>query len=319
MTNLTYIIPILIFGATLLLVLGVGWYLSYLKSRRDLLRKIEDEGRKDSEVKQDYSLQEKAQQVFTSLAKVLAPFAKPKGEKGEEEVSHLRRRFLQAGLSRVKNVVMVFYGSKVILTILFPVLFTLFRLAVFRHMMPIQLMFIIVVLALIGFYLPDLWLRIKVNDRKDQIVRGFPDGLDLMVICAEAGMGLDAAINRVGEEMKLRHSALSEELKLLSLELRAGKLRRDALKNLAMRTDSEDVKSFTTLLIQTDKFGTSIAQALRVQADSMRTKRTQKVEELAAKLPVKILFPTILFIFPSLFLVLMGPALIRAFRVWAGH
>ena len=131
-------------------------------------------------------------------------------------------------------------------------------------------------------------------------------------------MGLDAAINRVGEEMKLRCREVSEELRLLSLELRAGKMRRDALKNLALRTDSEDVNCFVTLLIQTDKFGTSIAQALRVQSDSMRTKRSQKVEELAAKLPVKLLFPTIFFIFPSLFLVLLGPALIRAFRVWRG-
>lgn len=319
MTELTYIIPILIFGATLLLVLGVSWYAFSAKRHRDLLKKIEDEGREERGAKQEQSLKEKAQHLFMRLAGALAPFARPKGEKGEEEVTHLRRRFLQAGLGRVKNVVMVFYGSKVILAILLPVLFTVLRIAVFRHMVPVHLMFVIVVLALIGFYLPDLWLRIKIADRKDQIVRGFPDGLDLMVICAEAGMGLDAAINRVGEEMKLRHAALSEEFKLLSLELRAGKLRRDALKNLAMRTDSEDVKSFTTLLIQTDKFGTSIAQALRVQADAMRTRRTLKVEELAAKLPVKILFPTIMFIFPSLFLVLMGPALIRAFRVWAGH
>jgi tight adherence protein C len=175
-----------------------------------------------------------------------------------------------------------------------------------------------VLLALVGFYIPSLWLRIKIAQRKDEIVRGFPDALDLMVVCAEAGMGLDAAINRVGEEMRLRCAPVSDELKLLSLELRAGKQRRDALRNLTMRTDSEDINSFVTLLIQTDKFGTSIAQALRVQSDSMRTKRSQKVEELAAKLPVKLLFPTILFIFPSLFLVLMGPALIRAFRIWKG-
>ena len=108
-------------------------------------------------------------------------------------------------------------------------------------------------------------------------------------------------------------------MKLLSLELRAGKPRRDALRSLAMRTDSEDIQSFTTLLIQTDKFGTSLAQALSVQSDSMRTKRTQRIEEIAAKLPVKLIFPTILFIFPSLFLVLMGPALIQAWRMWRGY
>jgi len=185
-------------------------------------------------------------------------------------------------------------------------------------MLPLQVIFISLILALVGFYIPDLWLRIKIAHRKDEIVRGFPDALDLMVVCAEAGMGLDAAINRVGDEMQLRHPLLSEELKLLTLELRAGKMRREALKNLAMRTSSEDIESFVTLLIQTDKFGTSIAQALRVQADSMRTKRMQRVEEIAAKLPVKLIFPTILFIFPSMFLVLAGPALLRAFRVWKG-
>jgi len=212
----------------------------------------------------------------------------------------------------------MFYGSKVLLTILLPVLFAFFKFSVFTRMRPTMFMLLIVVLALAGFYLPEIWLKIRINSRKDQITRGFPDALDLMVICTEAGMGLDSTINRVGEEMKLRHPALSEELKILMLELRAGKLRRDALRNLAMRTDSEDVQSFVTLLIQTEKFGTNVAQAMRVQADSMRTRRAQKVEQLAATLAVKLLFPTILLIFPSLFLVLLGPALIRAFRLWKG-
>src|SRR5690606_876456 len=111
----------------------------------------------------------------------------------------------------------------------------------------------------------------KIANRKDKITQGFPDALDLLVVCSEAGMGLDAGINRVGEEIKIRNAPLSEEMKMLSLELRAGKPRRDALKSLAVRTDSEDIQSFTTLLIQTDKFGTSLAQAMSVQADSMRT------------------------------------------------
>jgi tight adherence protein C len=147
------------------------------------------------------------------------------------------------------------------------------------------------------------------------MLEGFPDALDLMVVCVEAGMGLDAAINRVGEEMKLRNAVVSEEFRLMGLELRAGKLRRDALRNLGIRTGLDDVKSLMTLLIQTDKFGTSVAQALRVHSDSMRTKRYQKAEEIAAKLPVKLVFPLILFIFPSLFVVIIGPAVIRIFRV----
>jgi tight adherence protein C len=170
-------------------------------------------------------------------------------------------------------------------------------------------------MAYIGFYLPNLWLRIKSGRREEKILQGFPDALDLMVVCVEAGIGLDAAINRVGEEMKLSNKVLAEEFRLLSLELRAGKQRRDALRNLATRTGLEDVSSLVSLLIQTDKFGTSVAQALRVHSESMRIKRYQKAEELATKLPVKLVFPLIIFIFPSIFVTVMGPAIIQIFRV----
>jgi tight adherence protein C len=148
---------------------------------------------------------------------------------------------------------------------------------------------------------------------------GLPDGLDMLVVCVEAGMGLDAAINRVGEEMKASNKVLSDELKLVTLELRAGKHRQEALRNLAQRTDLEDLSSLVSLLVQTDKFGTSIAQALRVYSDSMRTKRYQRAEEIAAKIAVKLTFPLILFIFPSLFVVILGPAMIRIYRTFMGH
>ena len=313
MTTLTYFIPVLVFGATLLCVVGVFLYVSYLKNRRHVLRKIEKEGLREGEI--GGTVNDRVRQVLEKFVKGLGFLARPKQE---EEITRLRLRFMRAGLSRFRNIVMIFYGSKVLFAIFLPVMSALFNLAFFKKILPFQIIIIMVILALVGFYLPDLWLKMKIRSRKDQISRGFPDGLDLMVICAEAGMGLDSAINRVGEELKLRHLALSEELKTLMRELRAGKLRRDALRNLAVRCDSEDVQSFATLLIQTERFGTNIAQAMHVQADSMRTKRIQKVEELAATLSIKLLFPTILLIFPSLFLVLVGPALIQAFRVWKG-
>jgi tight adherence protein C len=172
------------------------------------------------------------------------------------------------------------------------------------------------VLTVIGFYLPNLWLSLRISSRREQLLVGFPDALDLLVVCAEAGMGLDAAIKRVGDEVKLSSKVISDEFKVLNLELRAGKSRRDALKNLALRTDLDDINSLVTLLIQTDKFGTSVAQALRVHSESMRAKRGQRVEEMAAKLPVKLLFPMIFCIFPVLFLVTIGPALIQVFRAW---
>jgi tight adherence protein C len=138
-----------------------------------------------------------------------------------------------------------------------------------------------------------------------------------MVISVEAGMGLDAAIHRISTELRLTNPVLSDELKLLTLEVRAGKPRSEALRNLALRTDLEDVNSLVTLLIQTDQFGTSVAQTLRVYADSFRTRRFQRAEEIAARLPVKLIFPCVLFIFPSLFIVILAPALIQLFQALA--
>lgn len=133
-----------------------------------------------------------------------------------------------------------------------------------------------------------------------------------------AGMSLDAAISRVGEEITLSNKDLAEEFQLLNLELLAGKPRYDALKNLALRTDLEEIDMLTALLIQTDRFGTSIAQALMIHSDSMRTRKYQKAEEIAARLPVKLLFPLILFIFPAIFVVLLGPAAIKFLRTFGG-
>ena len=209
----------------------------------------------------------------------------------------------------------LFFGMKVFLAILLVVIFFIIKISMLKIMTSLNFMLLSVTLALIGFYLPNLWLRLKIARRKEKIIKSFPDALDLMVVCVEAGVGLDAAIYRVGEEMKLSNKVLSEEFKLLSLELRAGKQRGEALRNLALRTDLEDVNSLMTLLIQTEKFGTSIAQALRVYSDSMRTKRYQRAEEMAAKLPVKLVFPLVFFIFPSLFIVILGPAAIRIVRI----
>jgi tight adherence protein C len=151
--------------------------------------------------------------------------------------------------------------------------------------------------------------------RQDALQRAIPDALDLMVVCVEAGLGLDQAIARVGQEVSHAHPALGDELNILSQELRTGVQRQVALRNLAHRTDLEEVRNLVALLVQTDRFGTSIGQALRVHADSMRTTRRLKAEELAAKLPVKLLFPLIFFIFPSMFIVTIGPACIRMVRM----
>jgi tight adherence protein C len=177
------------------------------------------------------------------------------------------------------------------------------------------MLFYYVFVAACGYYAPLVWLKRVIAERQDALQRAIPDALDLMVVCVEAGLGLDQAIARVGQEVRQTHPALGDELNILSQELRTGVQRQAALRNLAHRTDLEEVRNLVALLVQTDRFGTSIGQALRVHADSMRTKRRLKAEELAAKLPVKLLLPLIFFIFPSMFIVTIGPACIRMVRV----
>ncbi len=234
--------------------------------------------------------------------------------KNEQEVSKLRKRFLRAGYHG-ENDAVVYFGSKVSLAFFLAAFSLILKFTVLKALPAQQFLSLILFSALAGFYLPDYYLYRITKEKKKKIFEGFPDALDLMVVCVEAGMGLDAAIKRVGDEMAFKNKTLSDEFKILSLELRAGKPRADALRNLAMRTDLEDVASLVTLLIQTDKFGTRVAQALRVHSDSMRTKRYQRAEEMAAKIPIKILFPLVLFILPALVLIMVGPGLIKFYRV----
>jgi tight adherence protein C len=309
------VITPLIFLCCLALI-GVGyWYFRRTSQRKELIERIEGSDAVPGGIQEDTSGKKSPSEWYMAMTGGLGNLIK---SRDEGDITALNRRFVQAGI-RHRNAIVVFLGSKIFLAILFPLVFSLVRVFIIRSMLPLYLAVILVVLALIGFYLPELWLRVRTARRKEEISRYFPDALDLMVVCAEAGMGLDSAVARVGEEIKISSRHLGDEFRLLILETRAGKMRREALRNLALRTDVEDIGSFATLLIQTDKFGTSVAQALRVQADSMRTKRHQRVEELAAKLPVKLLFPTIFFIFPALFVVLMGPAIIQAFRMWSGR
>lgn len=166
----------------------------------------------------------------------------------------------------------------------------------------------------VAWYGPDLWLRLRVRNRQQRILAAFPDALDLMVVCVEAGLSLDAALSRVGQELKLMHRELSEELQALFLELRTGRSRQQALRNAGLRMQLEEVQSFVALLIQTERFGTRIGLALRTHADSLRRRQDLQATEFAAKLPVKLLFPLIFFIFPSLLVVILGPAVIQVFR-----
>jgi tight adherence protein C len=308
MINPEILIIGLIFICILLTGLGIYLYTEQRRERRTLVERIQRTGDGADPEERDILEEMKSHWLgfFTSLGRLVRP-------KNDREMSGSRKEFLMAGY-REENAPVIFWGAKVLLAILTAVIFISIRLLIAKPMPSLYLTLLTVLFALASFHLPNLWLRMKIARRKEMVRAGLPDALDLMVVCVVAGGGLDAAINRVAQEMGLSNKAVSQEFELLSLELRAGKSRQDALRNLALRTDLEDVSSLVTLLIQTEKFGTSIAQALRVHSDSMRTKRFQTAEELAAKLPVKLIFPLILFILPSLFVVILGPAAITIFR-----
>lgn len=173
----------------------------------------------------------------------------------------------------------------------------------------------------VGYFLPTLWLGRAIEKRKRAIQNGLPDAIDLMIVCIESGSGLDQAMNRVAEELALPYPELARELELVSAETRAGKARLEAFKNFAERTKVDDVRSLVAMLVQTDRFGTSVGQALRTHAETSRTKRRQRAEEKAAKLGVKLLFPLVFCLFPAFYTVVLGPAMIRIFTqfVWAGQ
>ena len=170
-------------------------------------------------------------------------------------------------------------------------------------------------MAAFGYLLPSMVLGRMAKKRQHRIRLSLADVLDLLVVSVEAGLGLDQALQRVGEELATTHPDLSDELRLVNLEMRAGKARADALRNLADRTGVDDLSSLAVMLIQTDKFGTSVAQSLRVHSDTLRTKRRQRAEEAAAKTGVKMVFPLVFCIFPAIFIVTVGPAAIRFVQV----
>jgi len=168
--------------------------------------------------------------------------------------------------------------------------------------------------AIAGYLLPELWLGWRVRARQNRLRKGLPDALDLLVICVEAGLGLDQAFLRVSQELHITHRELSDELQLVNLEMRVGKTRLEALRALGERTGLDDIKALVAMLIQTERFGTSIAQSLRVHADDLRIKRRQRAEEMGAKTSVKMVPPLVFFIFPALMVVILGPAVITLMR-----
>jgi tight adherence protein C len=209
---------------------------------------------------------------------------------------------------RSDSAMMAMQGIKILMPVAFVAL--VFTTGMYR----LNVVFIPLLAAVVGYLLPELWLMWRVQARQHRLRLALPDALDMLVICVEAGLGLDQAMMRVAQELRITHPQLSDELQLVNMEMRVGKTRLEAMRELARRTGVEDIKALVAMLIQTERFGTSIAQSLRVHSDDLRMKRRQRAEEMSAKTTVKMVPPLVFFIFPALMVVILGPAVITLMR-----
>lgn len=246
------------------------------------------------------TIQDRAEQALEPLSKMLPH--------SMEETSRTRSWLIQAGL-RDPRYVTLYYGLRV-----FCMLAVVFALAALVGLRPDRWT-MLTVAALLGYFLPRFLLKRRISKRQRDIQLGLPDALDLAIICVEAGLSLDQALQRVGVELQHVHPELSDELRLLTLEVRAGKSRAEALRNLGLRVNIDDLRAVIAVLLQTDRFGTSVAQALRVHSDGLRTERRQRAEEAAAKTTIKMVPVLVFFVFPPMFFVVLGPAVIEMIRV----
>jgi len=300
------IAPILVF---LCFVAAVWAVLSMISNRNSkAVERLNRLSRPQSLSELEDPAKAKKAEKYQHLVETAKALSAPMMPKGEQETNDLKTRLANAGF-RSDAAPMVYSGVRMAtlgvfllfgLALYLPASATLFKKAQ-----------MILVFAGFGFYLPAVvlwWLRRK---RQEEIFLSLPDALDLLVVCVESGLGLDAGLRRVCDEMSAHAKVICEEFNLANFQLQMGRPRREVLHDLGVRTGVDDVRSLAAILIQADRFGSSIAQALRVQSDSMRTRRKQIAEEKAAKTAVQLLFPLILFIFPGIFVVLVGPAAIN--------
>ncbi len=300
------IISIILLALGALIIVGLLLMLltSLFKSAaaRRLDKMVEEENRNTKDIHASLA---QASQFITGKLSPLARFSAPKGA---WDSSPLHRELMAAGY-RNDSAGAVYLGFKTLLTFVFPIMFLILS-AIFKLTLDSrQMLLIILICSAFGYMLPNFILSFLVSRRRQELYENFPDALDLMRICVEAGLALDVAIARVGEEMRIRSKALSDEFRLVVLEQRAGSARNMALNNLAMRVGIPDVDSLVSTLVQADKFGTSISDSLRVHSENLRLGRRLRAEEQAAKIPTKILLPLIMCIFPLLFILILSPAI----------
>lgn len=309
--NWSEVVPFAMFG----LVAAGAWFLIEMLASNKTRAAERLEEFKDPTIRKRKQEAESALGKSAAMTRVLgkaAPaLAKPLQPKSELEQSQLKRRLANAGF-RNEAAPSIFLGLKIagLMFGLFTSGLTILTLAQFTQKATMSG----IAFAGLMFYVPDLVLWMITRGRKEAIFLGLPDALDLMVVCVEAGLGLDQAMRKVSEEMKKAYPPIADEFGLANLHMQMGRGRADVLHELGIRSGVDDLRSLAAILIQADRFGSSIAQALRVQSDSMRTRRRQLAEERAAKTAVKLIFPLVIFIFPGIFVVLVGPAAITMVR-----
>jgi tight adherence protein C len=232
-----------------------------------------------------------------------------------KDLGETRKALVRAGIRQEEGPAL-YYGARILGALLMPALILLLGAAL--HTAVLRATPLLLVSVGLGYFLPRFLLKTRIRKRQEAIRLGLADALDLLVICVEAGLGLNQALVRVAEEMSHACPPIAEEFGLVNLEMRAGTSRPDALRHLSERTGVEDLQALVAMLIQTDRFGTSIAQSLRVHSDTLRTKRRQRAEEAAAKTTIKLVFPLVIFIFPAMFVVILGPAILHILEQLSG-
>jgi tight adherence protein C len=297
----------LIFLATVTVVIAVYFLIGRQSVETERLSRLLP-GKKEAAGSKPQLLNDGPQGFVAKFTKPLHDVVVPKEGATKKKA---RLKLIRAGF-RSERAFQNYMASKLVFALLLPGIYIAAR--AFYRLTP-DVILISSLIAVSGFFLPNLYIWLVTKGRQDGMTKALPDALDLMVVCVEAGLGLDMTFKRVGDEVRPINKDLSEEFRLTNLEIRAGRARDESFKDMATRTGVPEIHNLMTVLVQTSRFGTSLAKALRVHADAMRIKRRQRAEEQAAKSTVKLIFPLVLFIFPAIFVVLVGPAAIQIAKV----
>jgi tight adherence protein C len=307
--NLDYYgILILAFLTAAAVVLAIFFLFNRQRALSERLARLSPSGIKTTIFQRPKLLEDEENGLVAKISRPLHDIVAP--QKGATK-KKLRLKLIRAGF-RSEKAFRTFLAAKVVLGILLPGLYVAAK--IFYRFTP-DMFLIFIALAALGFFLPNIYIWFVAKGRQNAMEKALPDALDLMVVCVESGLGLDMTFKRVGDEIRPIDSNLSDEFHLTNLEIRAGRPRDESFKDLSVRTGLAEVHNLMTILVQTSRFGTSVAKALRVHADAMRIKRRQLAEEQAAKSTVKLIFPLIFFIFPAIFVVLVGPGAIQIVTV----